>query len=215
MADVRVRDNPVRAALLELERQAPEVMADALNRTAFEILDAEEAAIRGAFSFAGEGTARFLGRGFFFRKASASRQVVTIRAKPKANALLIDHVRGDRIKADAERLSFQGKLAVPIPSNVRRSARGKVPKNLAPQAVTAPGGRGFVNRAGTAILQRFGAKRARRVRVLYALVSSALLRKRFDHIKTATETVRRVFPSRARRAIEKAAEKARAKGATR
>lgn len=199
--------------MLELERAGPAVMADALNRTAFEILDAEEAAIRGAFKFAGEGTAKFLGRGFFFRKASAQNQAVTIRAKPKANAILIDHVRGDRIKASDERLSFDGRLAVPIRSNVRRNARGRVPKNLSPQAVTAPGGRGFVNPAGTAIMQRFGPSRSRNVRILYALIDAAQLRKRFDHLKTAADTVRRVFPSRAKRAVEKAIERARLKKA--
>lgn len=211
MRETRVRDDRVRRAIRDLERAGPAVFADALNRTAFEILDAEERAIRSAFTFAGPTTARFIARGFQFDKATRSRLRVVIRAKPRANALLLDHVVGAQIDAtDGERLAFDRRLAVPIRANVKRSARGKVPARVNPQKVTAPGGRGFVSRSGDAILQRFGPRGAR-VRVLFALVERAKLRVRFDHVKVAAETVRREFPAKARRAIQKAAEKAGAR----
>ncbi|RIL03123.1 MAG: hypothetical protein DCC71_15440 [Proteobacteria bacterium] len=176
------------------------------------MLDAEERAIVSAFRFVSDLTRRFMARGFYFTKATPANLVATVRAKPKANALLIGHVRGDTIRAGAGRLSFQGKLAVPVPSNVGRSTRGKVRKRLLPSEVTKPGRRGFTAYGGTAILQRVGKKRLP-VRVLYALVPSAELRERFDHIATARATMLREFPAKARRAIQKAAERARAKAA--
>lgn len=204
-----VRDADVLRALRSLERAGPGVMADALNRTAFEILDDEERAIRASFKFASGTTARFMARGFAFQKATATRQVVRIAAKPKANELLVDHVKGSTIRAGRERLSFGGKLAVPVPANVKRSARGRVPGRLRPSTVTAPGGKGFVSPRGDVVLQRTGPRKARRVRVLFALIPSAKLEERFDHVEVAERTVRRVFADRARRAIQRAAEKAR------
>lgn len=205
-----VDGNGVERALRDLAAEAPATVADAVNRTAFEVLDYEEAAIRRSFSFVSDATARFMARGFFFAKATASNPTATVRAKPKSNALLIGHVRGDTIKAGADHLSFGGKLAVPVPSNVGRGARGRVPKRLLPSEVVKPGKRGFVAAAGDAILQRLGKKRLP-VRVLYGLIDSATLRERFDHVATARNAVLREFPAKARRAIQKAAEKARGK----
>jgi hypothetical protein len=197
-------------ALRELELAGAATIADALNRTAFEVLDDEERAIRSAFSFVSESTAKFLGRGFYFRKATPNNLMAKVIAKPKSSALLIGHVRGDTIRAGAEHLSFRGDLAVPIPGNIKRSVRGKVAKRLLPSEVVKPGGRGFVAYGGSAILQRVGKKRLP-IRILYALEPSALLAQRFDHIATARATFLRVFPAKAKRAIEKAAERARAK----
>jgi hypothetical protein len=207
-----VRSDPVERALRELSREAPRTIADALNRVAFEVLDEEEREVRSSFSFAGPSTERFLARSFFFDRATGSNLVATVRAKPKGNALLLGHVRGDTVEPDKRRLTFgegaEEQIAAPVRANVKRGARGKVPARLAPEAVTDPEKRGRGFRAGRAILQRIGKGRDA-VRVLYALASRIRLRPRFDHIEAARRTMIREFPAKARRAIQKAAERAR------
>jgi hypothetical protein len=70
MVSVRIRidTSEVKNAIQALRKEGPKAIADALNRTAFEILDAEEPEVSGAFKFASPNTEKFLARGFAFDK---------------------------------------------------------------------------------------------------------------------------------------------------
>ncbi len=188
--------------LRELDkRDLPRVLAGALNKTAFEMRDAEAAHVRRVFRFSGPSTRAFLAdRGFAFRGASPRRLEVRLFPRKKTGEILEDHQRGSTISAlDGDHLAFGSKLAIPI--SVKRGKRGRVPKRLHPAEVVKPGGRGFVNRRGTVILQRVG--RTSSISVLYALVDRARLQPRLEFFKVAFRTARRELPKKVTREIQK------------
>lgn len=218
MADVRVRfdTKEVKEALQALRKEGPKAVADALNRTAFEILDAEAIEVRGAFPFASPSSARFLSRGFLFDKATPENLAITVRAKgtratpfdrPAAPAFLAEHAFGDTIDPDKNRLTFAGKLAVPI--NVKRSARGKVKASETPGAILERGG--FAT--ARAIFQRTGGRRVRGtqqsgrlkgLRLMYLLLERPVkLAARLDFFGVVDRTARTQLPKKAERVLEK------------
>jgi len=185
-----------------------QIVADGLNRTGFEVLDAEKAHVGGVFKAKGS-AANFLRRSLILRKASPRHLVVRILMREKGAKVVRDHIRGGAIEADARRLTFGDKLAVPV--GVKRSARGRVAKRMRPSEVVKPGRGGFVNRSGTAILRRVGGKRSPRLKVLYALVERAHLEPRFDFFGVAARKAKRKLKDRMRRAFEKRASASRAR----
>lgn len=194
-------DREVQRALKDLRRTGiPKVSAGALNRTAFEILEAEREHVGRIFDFAGPSTRQFLAdRGFRFKKATPSRQRVEIFPREKTGELLADHFSGAIFSAsEGKHLAFGGKLAVPI--GVKRGKRGRIPKRQRPSEVVKPGRKGFVSRSGRAILERRG---KRQIRVLFALTKSARVRPTFKFFEVAFKTARKVFPSKVAREFEK------------
>lgn len=192
---LRLDDRELRRNIRRLsDTEARRVMADALNKTSFEVLDAEKAEVRRVFEFAGASTERFLsGRGSFrFDGARPERLESHIMPAPKTEEILAPHQAGATLRPGKGQLSVAGKLAIPV---VKRGARGRVSKRYEPQTVLR--GRGFV--AGRALLLR----QRRGVRVLFALAPSVKLEQRFDFYRVARETAVRVFPEKARRAWEK------------
>ncbi len=200
-ARVRVDDREVRASLKALRVEGPKAVADALNRTGFEVLDAEEREVRGAFDFAGPSTERFLSRGFAFDKATPGRLAVTVYGRRGARNILEHQALGAFLGIGEPDVGpgLEGQVAVPL-DTVKRTSRGKVRATQLPARVVGPGGRGFVSRSGRAVLQRV---RGGGVRVLYALVSRVRIPKRFDFFGTVAQTARREFPKKADRVLEK------------
>lgn len=195
-----VDDRQVQRNLKRVANDSPRVMAEALNKTAFEILEAEKTHVGSIFNFEGrEGTRRFLsGPGsFFFRKATAARMAVTIMPKRKTGEILSEHIDRDPLNPQ-QHLRFDGMLAIPI--QVRRGKRGKVGKRRTPAAIVGPGGRGFRNR--NVILERTS-KRSRKLRIAYALVSRATNPPVFKFFDTAVRTARSVFAAKLERAMQK------------
>jgi len=195
------------------------VMSKALNRTAFEIIDAEKAEVQKTFDFAGGQTRQFLsGSGsFFFDKARPEKLDVTIQPRAKTERILRQHQQGALLSgASGTVLRYRGKLAVPV--TARRNTRGRVvredlpftPKAGASSIGFKRGSKAFV--AGNAILQRQTRKsqqgkrrrkggprqRSRAARVLFALVSTAKLKPSFEFYDVARKTALREFPQKAR-----------------
>jgi len=209
-ADLQIDSRPVSRALKRLQKAGPRAMAEALNKTAFEILDALERHVASRLEFSGTTTRRFIARGFRFDKARQNEPEVTIftRRGPggRTRRILTEQALGGFIRPGEERLTFRGKLAIPI--NVPRSARGKVPKNMAPNALFPDGGnrgrrRTFVR--GNVIVQR----RGRDTKVLYVLIDQARLRDRIDFKTIVRRTAIREFPRKADRVIDKERERLR------
>lgn len=185
--------------------QVPRVLSQAMNKVAFDVSDAEADETARIFKLGSRGKVLFArkgGRNRSFRIDFAKPESLEARIYPApiARPYLEQHHEGEIIgpRGDVERLEFRGKLAVPI--DVKRGARGKVPKRMQPSEVIKPGRRGFV--AGNIIGMRIGKKRLP-IRVLYALKSTAKLEERFEFYRVARDTVRRQFPVKFHRVLEK------------
>ena len=197
---LRLDDSEVRRVLRRLrDREVGRVAAEALNKTSFDMRDAEGAEVGSSFEFAGSATRKFLTGGFRFDKATASKLQTKLYPLRRTERVLGSHVEGETITGrDKERLRFGDKLAVPLKPNLR-GARGRVRKGKLPGTLVTSG-RGFVSRTGRSIMER---QRSGRARVLFALVRSARLRARFDFYGTAEKTARRVFASKLTRSFQK------------
>lgn len=198
--DVVVDSEPVLRALRDLATiHAPRAVAEALNKTAFDVIDAEKAHVLDIFQFAGPSTSRFIGGSFRFNRATQSKHSVEIFPLRASEEILRDHTRGERYTADdVSKLEQDRELAIPVA--VRRTRSGRVGKKLTPQAITGVGGRGFVSKG--AILQRVGKQRYP-LRVAYVLSRAARNKPVFRFYEVARTTVAKVFAEKARRAIEK------------
>lgn len=185
-------------------------MAAALNRTAFEVLDAEKSEVKQTFQFASGRTRDFLaGKGAFqFKRATANRLEVDISPRRKTERILRAHQKGAIITGRAgTRLAYRGKLAVPV--TARRGPRGRVVTEDLPFVARRGqsslefkrGSRAFV--AGRAILQREklkrrrGRTRSKAARVLFALVAVAKLKPVYEFYNVARKTAEREFPRKA------------------
>lgn len=193
---LRLDDREVRRNLRKLSRsEMPRAMADALNKTSFEILDAEKA--HAARVFEGPQTERFLaGRGSFrFNKASAGKLQTEIFPTPGPDGRRLRILEQQReggifTPGDEGRFVIEKRIAVPV--EAKRTRRGRVRKRSK---------RSFV--AGSAVLERVGRGRRSRVRVLFALTPQIRIRPRFEFMRTARDTAQRVFVSKVRRSVEK------------
>jgi len=186
--------------LAALGPRAKGAAAESLNKVAFDVLDAEEQHLRGAFKLQ-SGTERFLGRSFQFDKATAANLVATVKQRGGAGKERRARILGQQQEGgifgppDPGRFPFGDQLVVPT-TNVRRTTRGLIPRNLLPAQLIARG-RAFVR--GNVVLE------SRTGRVLYALVQRVRIPKRIDVYRVARETAERVFESKVARAVEKAA----------
>ena len=124
---VRIDDREIQRSLQRIGPAMGGVLAQSLNRTAFELLDAERAGVEQSFEFAGASTRAFMaGRGSFrFDAARPTKLEVRLYPREKTESLLIEHVAGATIGPDKRRLLVGERFAIPV--EVRRGARGKVP----------------------------------------------------------------------------------------
>jgi hypothetical protein len=197
---VRIDDRDLRRGLQALGPRMGGVLAKSLNRTAFEIRDAEGAEASQSFEFAGPSTRAFMAspRAFVFEGATTSKLQVSLHPREKAERLLADHVFGATVTADERRLKVGDAVAVPV--GVKVSSRGRVAPSQTPAGVLRRK-KGFI--AGKALLGVTGRGKSRTVRVLYALTERFTLPKRFDFFGVARNTAERQFPIKAREEFNK------------
>ncbi|MGH0031724.1 MAG: hypothetical protein ACQGVC_18195 [Myxococcota bacterium] len=194
---------------------ADRVAVKALNRTAFEVLDAEKAEAARALDFHSPATRRHLaGRGSFrFDKAIPGSLRVRIMPRQdvrgSAERILGKHQRGGTYTAATDpQLRIGGLIAVPITAKsrpaggTRLTTRGRVRARDLPGRLLAPGGKGFVS--GNAILARRGRGRSRETVAMYALVQSISIRPEFRFFDTARRTAVKEFPRKMREEFGKA-----------
>ena len=196
-------------AAREIERG----MAKAINRTAFEILEAERSAARAAFPTASQRGREFLsGRGSFrFEQATPAKLFATIYPNPVGRAagassggmprreeILLEASRGGFVLPSARKLTVNRHTLLAVPVGEARLARaksGRLPKKLTPAQLLSDQGRGFI--AGDTLLERRGRGRSTRVVALFALLPQTALQRRDFFYAVAAETARRVFPQKA------------------
>jgi hypothetical protein len=191
------------------DREVNLVMAKAINRTAFEVLDSEKEHAGSVFKLGGAGPRRyFAGKGaFVFDKARAVKLEATIKPgrggkdPERRERLLRQHRSGARVTAaQGGRLVVGRSLAVPLDA-ARRSVSGKVPKRLLPRTLMASGGKGFV--AGRAVLMRLGRGRNKRLVAVFALTGAAQLKPVFEFYRVARDTARKEFGKKAKLEFER------------
>lgn len=228
---VRIDDRDVRRGLAALGPRMGAALAKALNRTAFDVLDAERAEAQRAFPKASlRGKQLVSGRGSFrFDAARANALAVHIRPNenvPRRLEILEEHERGGIITAGAgvPRLAVSSLLAVPInEARASRRSRGVVSKRFQLSTIFGEKGRGF--RAGNVVLERVGVSRRERkaaghlfgnrtqaavhgfgrsrARALYVLVPQADLPDRFRWYETAQRVAVATFPRKAAEELDK------------
>ena len=208
-ASVRQFARNLDLAAKEIERG----MAKAINRTAFEILEAERSASRAAFPTASNRGRDFLsGRGSFrFEAATPSKLSALIYPNPVGRAagassggvprreeILLEAARGGFVLPSSRKLTVNRHSLLAVPVGEARSARaksGRLPKKLTPAQLLSEKGRGFI--AGRTLLERRGRGKSSRVAALFALVPQTTLDRRDFFYAVAAETARRVFPTKA------------------
>jgi hypothetical protein len=208
-ASVRQFAHNLGLAAKEIER----AMAKAINRTAFEILEAERAASRAAFPTASDRGREFLsGRGSFrFEQATPSNLSALIYPNPVGRAagatsggvprreeILLEAARGGFVLPGPRKIGVNRHTLLAVPVGEARSARaksGRLPKKLTPGQLLSDQGRGFI--AGDTLLERRGRKGASRVVALFALLPQTKLDRRDFFYQVAAETARRVFATKA------------------
>lgn len=136
-------------------RQIQAGLVKALNRTAFEVLEAERAAAREAFPTASDRGREFLsGRGSFrFEQATTSRPEVRIYPNPVGRAagatsggvprreeILLEAARGGFVVPGTRKLSVRRHSLLAVPVGEAREARarsGRLPQKLTPARLHA------------------------------------------------------------------------------
>lgn len=201
---IQVDDKRVRRALKDLARSgAPRALADALNRTAFEIREAAGDQVGKALEFKSGSTKSFLAnpKSFLVDRASPNQLEAGVFAKDRAAAVLAIHEKGGTVTDDDGRtLSLGDKVAIPV--SVKPNARGRVPKSKTPSALLGSG-RAFISKSGRALVERKGGRKNPRYEVAYALVDQFEDDPRLGFLRTAEQVILRVFPEKVQRALEK------------
>lgn len=185
------------------------VMAKALNRTAFEMREAEATEARTSFQFAGSQTREFIAspKTFVFDGATPEKLEVRLYPRPAVAQILAQQALGEQIvpgKGDTGPV-FEGEFAIPYQREKRlRTGRGRLPKGMTPQALLAKRGkrgrsRGY--RAGKYIFERVKGEAKSKLR--FVLVTSADLKPLFDFYGVARRTAERVFAVKAREEFDK------------
>jgi|SRR5688572_7356987 len=213
---IQLDDASVRQVARNLDLAAKEIeraLAKAINRTAFEILEAERAAAREAFPTASDRGREFLsGRGSFrFEQATPASLTAKIYPNPVGRAagatsggvprreeILLEVARGGLVLPSSRKLSVRRHTLLAVPVGEARAARAKsrrLPKRLTPALLLSDQGRGFI--AGDTLLERRGRKRSSRVVALFALLPRTAFDRRDFFYRVAAETARRVFPTKA------------------
>jgi hypothetical protein len=218
-------DRELLANLRSLGPDMARVMSNAINRAAFEVINAEQTEARRAFRKA---TPRGLqlvgGRGSFrFDKATPGNLTALIRPNESVRRrveILEEHERGGTITAASgiPRLAALDQLAVPINEAAQsRRSRGRVSKRFELTTLFGEKGRGFI--AGGVIFERYGvsAKDRKaagilfgdattaafhgygktRARALYVLITKARFPDRFRWYEVAREAAAKHLPKKA------------------
>jgi hypothetical protein len=201
------------AALDRIRRHGKPAVAEALNRTGFEVLDQLDREVGRSFRFAGPTTERFLRRGFQFDKATPEALVIQAYPRRAARRLFTTQALGGSFThREVDRLDLGAKIAVPVGEMRRRiGPGGRVPERLAPLRLVSSG-KAFINAARTAIFLRtaalapddiFPSGMPGGLELAYVLVDRIRLRPRFDFFGAFTKAAATEFPRRVDRVIEK------------
>ena len=212
--DIRLDTREVADALRRLARDGtPRIIATALQKTAFEIKEAERVAIASPFRFASPNTERFLSTSVRFTAVKPGDTSTTIYPLPKSSAILIEHNQATTIRADKRRLDLRSSLAAPVqgqrgPSGKVRAAEspGRLLERFGERRARTkrqrkPGRYVFVSRSGRAVVEAVSGV----LRVLYALTPSARLEQRIDFVAVAEREAKRSLPRKVQEAFDKEA----------
>jgi hypothetical protein len=200
---IALDDREVRNSLKALRREGPKAIADAINRTMFELRDAEQVEVSGAFLFSGPNTQRFLSRSFRFQGATATKLSATLYVLPGSRTILERQQFGDTVRLGEEDVGpgFDAQLAVP--QDIKRTASGRIPAARLPKRLLlrTRKGRSRAYIAGRAVFERIPGQRLGRF--LFALATQARIKPTLDFFVVAERTARRELPKKANRVLEK------------
>lgn len=181
-------------------KQVPFATAGGLNDTAFQVRRRIiERTYPRAFTVRNR---RFAGQVFRVKKARKNKPHAAVFDR-LGRASLDLHAAGGTKRAKG------GHLAAPS-DNIRRTASGKVGKAKRPSAIMSSGRafKGKTRSGKSAIYQRGRGKRGK-VQLMYTLIRSARLTKRFAFYEDAAKTARRAFPHNFRKRLKAALRTAR------
>jgi hypothetical protein len=203
--DVRISidTRDVKDALAALRREGPKAVADAINRTMFEIRDAAQIEVASSFAFSGPNTQRFLSKSFRFEGAKPDKLSATLYALPGSRTILERQQFGDVVKVGEKDVgpALDAKLA--IPQDVKRTASGRVPVARLPSRLLrrTKKGRSRAYVAGRAVFERVPGQQLGRF--LFALATQARIKPRLDFFGVMERTAKRELPKKAARVLEK------------
>jgi len=197
----------IRDSFLALRREGPKAIAEAINKCMFEARLDVQTEIRGAFLFSGGpggSTEKFLTNSVLFQPATATKLVGDMYIRRGARVILDRQEAGASIVATDPRVGpeWEGKIAVPNLAVVKRGRSGRIlgtdtPKALLMRRVKGRT-RGYLAR-GKIIKRVKGTGGS----LAFALVDRAKLKPRFDFFGTVQRAVKREFPRKAHRVLEK------------
>ncbi len=177
-------------------RQIPFAMSQALNDTAFDVRRHIVDRIW-PNSFPRAANKRFPNVAFRVKKATKRNLESVVFDRLKRDWLML-HIRGGTKRPWTSR-----NLAVPV--GVKRTATGRISAAKSPRNLQ----NSFIGEGGTAIFQRVGGKRQRRIKMMYALTPTAQIDRVFPFFRQARLKVDQVFPRHFARRFKKALATAR------
>lgn len=196
---VKVDDRELKAATRELGPRVNAAMAKALNRTAFEMIDAEKQEAETDF------TLRRLRPAFRFDPATQTNLEVLFMPLPLSEKYLGQHVAGGTVtpQEGPARLEYDGLFAVPLPARpeTENRPRGRILKRFTPINLVKTN-RGFV--ASNIVFLRTSSFGRRNNIALFALVPTIDLPRRFKFYEVASATAQKWFTQKAQEEFEKA-----------
>lgn len=205
---IRLDSREVEESVARLRREAPRVFAEAINRTMHELREAEQIDVSGSFGFSSSNTQRFLSRSFRFDSAKPNDLTAVLYVLPGSRNILERQHFGALVRprqADVGPLLAENtSTALAIPSEaITRTAGGRVPAARLPKRLLRRTRKGQTRAyvAGSAVFERIAGQV--RGRLLFGLSASAQIQPRLDFFGVAVRTVRREFPKKAHRVLEK------------
>lgn len=208
---VRLDTRDVNDAVAQLRREAPRVFADAINRTMHEVREAEQIDVSGSFGFSSSSTQRFLSRSFRFDSAKPDDLSAVLYVLPGSRTILDRQHFGALVRPrqpdvgpllTADVIGSTSALAIPS-KEITRTAGGRVPAARLPKRLLGRNRKGQARAyvAGSAVFERIQGQL--RGRLLFGLSFGAQIHPRLDFFNVAVSTVRREFPKKAHRVLEK------------
>ena len=203
-----------------LESQSPKTVFRALRGLSFDVKADLEEHVRDSLEFSGSSTERFLSKYRIRYSQQGSYFKATVGPfGRKSQELLARHVEPYRVTpADRADLLVDGRLAIPVSSEIKRSRTGKIAKRFLPAELlrrNARGqNRGFVANSSNVLMQRTksGTKtKGERwgVKPAYVLKSATRNPDRLDIREEANRIIQRRLGKAISRAVRKAFTEAR------
>lgn len=150
----------LRSVLLRAGKAGQSLMTDTFKRFAFEARDLIQDDVAKALDYSNASTRGFISRFRVRYTAGQAKFSASIYpAGKKSESLLARHVeRYRQTAADHADLLVDGKMAIPLPSAVKRDGRGRVRRAETPRALLQRDARGrtkgFVTKSGRVLFKR-------------------------------------------------------------